>query len=341
MTPTQPSCAYRDFAVRDHLDYSESEIRARKMGLPPGVEVNPDYLDYPELCNLANGALLASTWGGYCFEVDPDSGRVTVQPRIGDSFAPSCLSSPTVSASQPVLCSAATHVIWTELWQLGAPQTSHVSTDGAVNSVALSPQGDLLAAGLGMYPLNPNHHPRAAIELFSTADPSKPLGRRVLPGVAVDRVLFHPTRDLLVAVTGARSQDRGHVLLLHRRTLNLLDVAETDFVWCCAAIIDVDSDRLILAYRHGIQVRSLDQLWNVEWERRAADELFSAAHDAERDLIFLSNGQVLSPDGEEFTRLPALEKCTGLAILRDGRVAGISRAGVLRVWEAGLGCVPS
>jgi hypothetical protein len=316
MTATQPSCSYRD------------------------LRLSGSYVGYPELCNLPNGNLLASTWSGCCFEINPDSGRVTIQPRIGDTLAGGCLSSPTATAAQPILCSAATRIIWTELWQLGATQTLRVKTDGPVNAVALSPQGDLLATGLGMYPLDPDHDPRAAIELFSTTDPSEPLGRRVLPGVAVDRVVFHPTRELLVAVTGARSQDRGHVLLLDRRTLNLHDVAETNFFSCHAAIIDVGSDRLILAYRDGIQVRSLDQLWNVEWESRAADELFSAAYDAERDWIFLSNGQVLSPDDGEVARLPALDNCTGLAILRDGRVAGISQAGVLRVWETGLGWEP-
>lgn len=340
MTPTQPSCSYRDFAVRDVLGYSESEIQARNVGLPPGVTISPDYLGFPELCNLPNGALLASTWGGYCFEIDPDSGRVTIQPRIA-SFAQGTLCSPTATTTQPVLCSAATRVISTKLWQLGASQTTRIETDGPVNSVALSPQGDLLATGLGMYPLNPNHHPRAAIELFATADLSEPLGRRVLPGVAVDRVVFHPSLELLVAVTGARSQDRGHVLLLDRRTLNLLEVAETDAFGCRAAIVDIRAARLILAYRDGIQVRSLDQLWNIEWEWSAADELLSAAHDEERNLIFLSNGQVLSPNVGEVARLSVLEKCTGLAFLRDGRLAGISQAGVLRVWETGLGWEPS
>jgi len=303
-------------------------------------------IGYPELCSLPNGALLASTWGRYCFEVNPDSGRVTRQPRIDDLrigkfFVPGGnLSAPTASASQPVLCSAATHVVWTELWQLGASQTSRVKTDGSINSVALSPQGDLLATGLGWYPLDPHKHPPAAIELFSTADPSEPLKRRVLPGVAVDRLVFHPEQELLVAVTGARSQDRGHVLLLDCRTLNLLDVAETDAFNCRTAIIDVVSDRLTLAYRDGIQVRSLEQLWNVEWEWRAADEVFSAVHDRERNLIFLSNGQVLSPDDGEVAGLTALDKCTGLAVLHDGRLAGISRAGMLRVWETGLDWEP-
>jgi hypothetical protein len=316
MTTTPPSCPYRDLSVS-------------------GI-----YVGYPELCNLPNGNLLASTWGGYCFEVNPDSGRVTIQPRIGHILAGGTLSSPTATATQPILCSAATRIIWTELWQLGATQTSRVKTDGPVNAVALSPEGDLLATGLGMYPLDPDNDSRAEIKLFSTADPSEPLARRVLPGVAVDRVVFHPTRKLIVAVTGARNQDRGHVFLLDRRTLDLLDVAETNSVFCSAAIIDAGSDRLILAYRDGIQVRSLDQLWNVEWKSRAADELFSAAYDAERDWIFLSNGQILSPDDGEVARLPALDKCTGLAILRDGRVAGIGQAGVLRVWETGLGWEP-
>ena len=338
MTPTQPACPYRDFAVSDQLGYSQSEIRADKTSLPPVVKIDPDYLGYPELCNLPNGAILASTSNGFCFEVDPNSGRVTIQPRIGGHGR---MSSPTATATQPTLCSAATHVISTKLWQLGALETLRVQTDGPVNSVALCPQEDLLAAGLGMYPLNPNHHPRAAIELFSTADPSKPLRRREMPGVAVDRVVFHSKRKLLVAVTGARSQDRGHVLLLDSRTLNLRDVAETNFVFCRAAIIDPSSDRLILASRHGIEMRSLDQLWNVEWEWRAEEDLLGAAHDAERDWIFLSSGQVLSLGVGQVARLSPLDKCTGLAILRDGRLAGISRPGVLRVWETGFGWEPS
>lgn len=338
MTSKQPS-RYRDFAVYESLGYSETDSRAREAGLPPGVRISRDYLGYPEICNLPNGNLLVSTWSGYCFEVNPDSGEVTIQPQVVSNHG--TLGCPTATASEPVLCSAATRVVWTALWQLRASQTSRVHTDGPVNSVALSPQGDLLAAGLGMYPLNPNHHPLAAIELFSTADLPQPLERRVLPGVAVDRLVFHPSRDLLVAVTGARSQDRGHVLLLDRRTLRFADVAETDFFSCRAAIVDKESDRLIFAYRDGVQLRSLDQLWNVQWEWRAPHELLGAAHDAERNLIFLSNGQVLSADVGEVERLPALDKCTGLAVLRDGRVAGISQTGVLRVWEVGFGWVPS
>src|ERR1700687_3442588 len=108
MTPTQPSCPYRDFAVSDQLGYSPSEIRADKIILPPGGELSPDHLCEPELCNLPNGSLLVSTWSGYCFEVDPVSGLVAVQPKIGLELGR--MSSPTASTTQPTLCSGATHV---------------------------------------------------------------------------------------------------------------------------------------------------------------------------------------------------------------------------------------
>lgn len=129
--------------------------------------------------------------------------------------------------------------------------------------------------------------------------------------------------------------------MLDRQTLDLLDVAETDAVFCVAAMIDAGAGRLLLAYRHGIQVRSLDELWNVEWQWRAPEELFSAAHDPERKWIFLSNGQAVAPGVGEVARLDALDKCSGLVVLHDGRVAGLSQTGTLRVWEVGLGCVPS
>ncbi len=303
------------------------------------LRVPNGHLGYPELCALPNGALLVSTWGGHCLEVNPDSGQIMSQPRIGmpQQFGASSLRSPTASIAQPILCSAATRAIWTEFWQLGATQTSRIETDGAVNSVAISPRGDLLAAGLGSYPLALNDRPHAGIELFSISEPSQCLVRRFLPGVAVDRVVFHPTRDLLVAVTGARSQDRGNIILLDPHSLGLVDVGETESCNCIAVMIDDYSGLLLLAFRHGIQVLPLDRLWDVGWRWITEDKLFGAAYDIEHEWIFLSNGQVLGIHGREVTRLDPLEECSGMAVLQDGRVAGISQNGVLRVWEVNSG----
>ena len=148
--------------------------------------------------------------------------------------------------------------------------------------------------------------------------------------------MFHPSQNLLVAVTLDCSQIRGHVFLLDRQTLDLIDVAESDGTFCKAVMIDVDAERLLLAHRRGIRVRSLNEFWKVEWAWDTSDDLSSAVHDPERDWVYLSNGQVIAPGFGEVARLPALDKCSGPAILRDGRVAGINGTGVLRVWDVGL-----
>lgn len=305
--------------IEPHMPYRDLELGSRDFG-------------YPQLCNLPNGNLLASTWMGRCLEISPDTGRVSVQPQIGLAAVPN-LASPACSTQRPILCSAATHVVWTAVWRLGESETTRVSTDGPVNAVALSANGDVLAAGLGMYPLDPAKHPQAGVQLFSTADPFEAAAYRILPGVAVDRVVFDPSGEVLLAVTGARTQDRGHVFLLGSRSLEVLDLAEVDFPFCHSAIFNAHANRLILSSRNTVEIRSLNRLWNVEWAWRGPDELFSAAYDAERGLIFLSDGRCLEPESGEVERLPPLSDCTAVAVLGDGHVAGISQKGVLRLWE--------
>jgi hypothetical protein len=243
------------------------------------------------------------------------------------------LRNPAAGGTELIFCSAATHNTWTGLWQLGQEESSRVDTDGAVNAVAVSRRGDLLAIGLGMYPLNPESHSSAAIELLSTADTSRAIARRVLPGVAIHKVVFHSSPELLIAVSGARSQDRGHIFLLNPHTLDILNVVEVESFQCLDVAVDCEDERLLLTYSDGIQSRRLDELERVEWRWLAPEKLSCAAYCSERDWVFLSDGRVIEPRGRELGQLTPLEECSGMVILQDGRVAGISCDGTLRVWK--------
>jgi hypothetical protein len=271
---------------------------------------------------------------GHCLEIDPDWGGLSVQPQIGGVTGAGTLSCPAaIGVENAVLCTAATRVISAALWRLGETQTTCIQIENPVNAVAFSPEGDALALGLGRYPLSRAGPEQAEVALYATADVSQALRKTKLPGVAVDRLVFDSQRDLLIAITGARSQDRGQIVVLDPHTLICVDMAETDFVFGRFLEIDSASDRLILAHREGLEVRPLDRLWKIECEWRSGGQLYGAAYDHERGLIFVSSGEVLDLDCKCIGNLPVLQKCTGLVLLDDGQLAGISQNGVLRVWE--------
>ncbi len=285
---------------------------------------------HPNLCALPNNELLVTSYGRMCITVEPELGSVAVQHQF-DSELISGLRSPAATTTQPPLCSAATSVVWTEVWRLGETAAMRLETAGPVNCVAFSPAGDLIATGLGYYPLGPGE-PRAAINLFATADPTQPFVSRVLLGCVVDRVAFDHDGSLLVAVVGAESQNRGHVFLLGSPTLDLHDVAEIDACYCHAIFVDADQGCVLLVYSDRIQIRRFDEFQEIDWEWRM-DDCAGATFDAERSLIILSSGQVVSPHVGEVARLSSLPGCTGVTMLGRNRVAGISENGILRVWD--------
>jgi hypothetical protein len=202
-----------------------------------------------------------------------------------------------------------------------------------MNCVAVSHKGDLLALGLGTYPLNPDNHPCAAIELFSTVDTARPVARRVLPEVAIDRTLFHSVLDILIAVSGGRDQSGRHIRILHQYTSQILDVAEVELFSCLDIAVDCESERVILTYADGLQSRHLEELHRIEWLWLRTESLSCTAYCSERDSIFLSDGRVIEVQGRDVARMTPLEKCSGLAILRNGRIARMNPNGVLRVWR--------
>ena len=206
--------------------------------------------------------------------------------------------------------------------------------DGSVHCVAFSPNGGYLAVGLGWYPLDSLSPARAEVQLFSVADPSLPMAKRALPGVAVDRMLFCVSEDLLVAVTGARTQNRGFVVLLEYPTLGILEVAETNAAMYRALLTDPWESLLLLCSSGGIEARTLRRPWQVEWDRCFPDDpLLAVAFCEEREWIYLSDGNVVDLAMKDVGHLSPLPECSGLVVLDEHRVAGISSTGTLRVWK--------
>ncbi len=292
-------------------------------------------LGFPELCCLRNGQLLVSTYLGYCLLVDFDERKVIAQPSLDSFLVPATLKTPTASQGNPALCCAATGRTGTGCWRIGSSEVKAIETASAVNCVAMSPSGELLAVGQGFYPLDQRDRPQAVIDLYATSDFSVELAQTVLPGVVVDRLVFHPSRDVLAVVTGERSQDRGWIFLLDSRSLDMVAMAETSDAMCHSLFFTPEGDGLVTASPSGLQVRSVQRLNDVAWSWNADRDLFAAAIDPRKGTVYLSNGQVIALGQGEVGRLPALEDCTGMAVLPDDRVAGVSQHGTLRVWVPG------
>lgn len=287
---------------------------------------------FPDLCTLPNGRLLIASHAGRVFELAPEPGEVTCEfETVGPLLNVFC--TPTASGGDPAFCSAATRTGHVIVWQLGTGASRLVYTEGPANAVALSHAGDLLAVGCGYYPLRSSHNAQAIVQVFSLADEAEEIGRRVLPGVAVDQLRLNSEIRILAAVTGALNQRRGHIALLDSFTLQIVDLAEADVCDSRAVFFDEDSEYLIVVYRSEIQVRPLGELSRIEWRWQFSEPVLSAAYDPSRELVYLSNGDVVNPRAHAVGRFEPLPDCTGLTLLDDRRLAGVSNAGVLRIWN--------
>ena len=305
-------------ASKRGLEWSYRDITVSERGL-----LNPN------ICALAGNELIVTAAPRHCFLVGPGIASVIRQPSFSSEFV-TALHAPASTSTQPPLWSAATKLTWTEMWRTGQTTGIRVQTRDSVNCIAFSDAGDLLAMGLGEYPLG-THEAHAAVQLFATADPTVELGHTVLTGSASDRIAFDSTNDLLVVTTGVRGQDRGYVFLLESPSLNVRDVAETDAFYCVAIFVHQDEDCVSLVYRDRIELRRFDAFQEIEW-RWNIDETVGATFDANRKMIILSSGKIISPGVGEVGQLPNLPQCTGVAMLDAERVAGISSDGILRVW---------
>lgn len=300
------------------------------------------FVQYPEALFIGDGRVLVSTYHGSCYVVDTNRLSIRESTFCAGEYPEHRIGHLLQSLSSARHCpgrfAVATQAGWACLWELDSdsPAYIHPEAYGSVNAVALSPNGNQLAIGTGYYVLNPHGDSMAMVELWDLeASEARCVASIRLPGIVVDRLAWAPDESMLVAVTGARTQDRGHLAILNPRHLAIAEITETTSPMCRKIHVDPVADRIVLLLRGQIEVRSASNPWEVHHVEKSANRIrdFDVTTE-DSSLVVLTDGRVLSLEGDLDRQLTPLEECTTVVSLPDGRIVGVSGKGVVRIWRA-------
>lgn len=300
-----------------------------------------------EVAAIDSETVVVSSWLGNLSVVDLKSMQIVKQNFVGSDYGCCTLRSlqtPLAFANEdesPIdpSCAVATQGGYGVFWDLKQPEAKkfYPDSDGSVSCVAYIPTKDLIALGIGSYPLS-DERKYAYLELWSI-ESEQFLLKVALPGTCVDAISFSPDGSEIICTTGLRNQQQGFVIRIETETLRLLQIIEIPYARCqqvqfdnrygCENYIYWSSTEVFVAF----ELEGKRQLWSLE----KPDTKFSLHFDADEheDKLFLSDGQLAdSSDGAVIKKLKSLDSCCAVTVLPNNKgYVGISRSGVLRHWK--------
>lgn len=293
-------------------------------------------IGYPALAPLSRERVLVSTWSGRCLIIDVDTGLTEVQPmvaqRVGGGATGGILSTPCAAGVDRQICAVATRSGWAGVWTVGDKVAQHIYTDsGPANAVALSPAGDLLAIGTGYYPLS-SPVPRCGLEIWQISEAPELLAKVRLPDVAVDYIWWDVDRDLILAWSGAVTQNRGNLWVFDADDFRLQEAVALDYLPTLGGAM-IDYGGWILTISTGrLELRSTDYLNEVHYSK-SFNKSYSAAICSEMGQVLLPHGELINFYNGQSATLEPLPDCVAVSARPDGGFLGLSSTGVLRVWS--------
>jgi hypothetical protein len=218
-------------------------------------------------------------------------------------------------------------------------ETVHPEQGGTVNAVALSPDGQSLAIGTGLYPNSGDPEP-AHIELWTLPEDRAPEYRSfaAFPGVCVDAIVWNRDGGRIACATGLRSQKGGSIAQLDSSRLRPISFFDTSWAKSGRLIYldrESNSSHIGAVFRGGFRV--LDswtgkETWRVD-RPDAPALLQDFDHDPENQEIVLTSGVVLdSFDGAEKKHFLVMNDCTSIAMRPGGGYLGASSRGRIYCW---------
>ena len=282
--------------------------------------------------------MIVGDWSGNLFRVRLSPCVVTrtafvAGKLLGEMPINNTLSSLSTAPGESFRCAVATRGTHAAVWNSDGDRVDHaVPEDGPVHSVAWL-DGEHLLLGTGKYSLGSGARQQARIEVW-TMDGSEPscAERVALPGTCVDAMaVSEDGPHQIVAFSGMKSQSQGFMSVLD--ATSLVTKAVVDLPFAMVGRVEC-TEELILVCNDGA-VRAISREDGIEkWCHKTAGESTDFAYDIDAQQLLLPSGELISVGrGRVVEKWPILDKCCCLRPRPGGGFVGVSKTGMIGVWE--------
>lgn len=231
-------------------------------------------------------------------------------------------------------CAAATRGAHAVVWDGGEDTVRQAAPEvGPVHSVAWLGDKHLLL-GTGDYPLGAGAGRQARLELWEAGgDELSSVDRVALPGTCVDAIAVSDDgpREIVV-FSGMRSQTQGFVSVLDATTL--LPKSVFDLPVAGAGRVECTEEMIFVCHAGGVRAVSRED-GGEKWSHGTAGECPDFAYDPDARQLLLSTGELISAaKGRVVENWPVLADCCCVRPRPEGGFVGVSKSGVIGVWES-------
>jgi hypothetical protein len=295
---------------------------------------------YPCIAAISQNEVIVGDWSGNLVrvQISPFAVKSTAfvaGKLFGTTLVNNTLRSFATHPDDTLLCAVATSGNHAAVWNGRSSKVCHVVPEnGPVHSVAWLRNSKYLLLGTGDYSLDSGARRQARLELWKMdGDEPSFMDRVALPGTCVDAIAVSEDGPRqIVAFSGMRSQDQGFLSILDATTL--LPMSVFDLPFAMAGRVEC-SEELILVCNHGA-VRAISREDGGEkWCHETANGFTDFAYDIDSHQLLLSTGELISAGrGRVVENWPVLDECCCMRLRPEGGFVGVSKSGMIGVWEA-------
>ncbi len=293
----------------------------------------PENLGFPTLDIVDAHSVVVGDWNGRLRRIEIDSISETASTHLDRGLMSYLVHQVRIDPADGRRCAVSTRTAGCFVGAVGDAEFQQQCADGQgpVNCVAYSPDGTVLAIGRGYYALHDGRVNGAYVEIWQVRDgvPAWCEQPVLVPWICVDLIAWPSAGPGFICVTGLRNQSGGF-LIPFDATYNAQRYFEITTHFARGLVYDYS--QAIVLDSHALVAYSV-RTGEVKWSMQLSNAL-GVAHDSPRNEVVLTTGAVVSTtDGSTVCNLDPLEECSSVAFLPGGRVIGVSRSGVIRIWE--------